>query len=134
MGQKIDDISEKYFHNKNKKELIAEFLKMVEVENSKRKKLTVKEIKVKKEIEKVILEEVKVKVEEIREVKKEKKLKAALEPEKPTVILKIGDRVRMKDGKSIGTIDKIEKNKAVVNYGVFTSKVSLEELEYVQVK
>ena len=65
---------------------------------------------------------------------KEKKLKAALEPEKPTVILKIGDRVRMKDGKSIGTIDKIEKNKAVVNYGIFTSKVSIEELEYVQVK
>jgi DNA mismatch repair protein MutS2 len=134
IGQKIDDISEKYFNNKSKKDLIAEFLKIVEVENSKRKKLTVKEIKVKKEIEKVILEEVKVKVEEIREVKKEKKLKAALEPEKPTVILKIGDRVRMKDGKSIGTIDKIEKNKAVVNYGIFTSKVSIEELEYVQVK
>ena len=48
--------------------------------------------------------------------------------------LKIGDRVRMVDGKAIGTIDKIEKNKAVVNYGVFTSKVSLEQLEFVQNK
>jgi len=134
MGQKIDDISEKYFNNKNKKDLIGEFLKMVEIENSKRKKLTVKEVKVKKEIEKVIIEEVKTKVKKIREIKKEKKNKAALEPEKPKVILKVGDRVRMKDGKSIGTIDKIEKNKAIVNYGVFTSKVSLDELEYVQAK
>ena len=67
--------------------------------------------------------------------KKEKKVKAQkAEAEKPKVTLKIGDRVRMIDGKSIGTIDKIEKNKAIVNYGVFTSKVSLEELEFVQAK
>ena len=55
-------------------------------------------------------------------------------PEKPKVILKVGDRVRMFDGKAIGTIDKIEKNKAIVNYGVFTSTVSIEALEYVQNK
>ena len=30
--------------------------------------------------------------------------------------------------------EKIEKNKAVVNYGVFTSKVNLEQLEFVQAK
>ena len=133
MGQKIDDISEKYFNNKDKKVLIGEFLKMVEIENSKRKKATVKEKKEKGIIQKIVIEEVKVKVEEIRAEKKEKKLKA-LPVEKPKVALKIGDRVRMIDGKSIGTIDKIEKNKAVVNYGVFTSKISLEELEYVQAK
>lgn len=40
----------------------------------------------------------------------------------------------MLDGKSVGTIDKIEKNKAIVNYGVFTSKVNLEALEFVQPK
>jgi DNA mismatch repair protein MutS2 len=38
----------------------------------------------------------------------------------------------MSDGKAVGSIDKIEKNKAVVNYGVFTSKVSLEALEFVE--
>lgn len=135
MGQKVDDISEKYFNNKDKKVLIGEFLKMVEIENSKRKKATVKEKKEKEIIQKKVIEEVKVKVEEIRKEKKEKKIKAQkAEAEKPKVILKIGDRVRMVDGKSIGTIDKIEKNKAVVNYGIFTSKVSLEELEYVQAK
>ena len=133
IGQKIDDISESYFNNKDKKTLIGEFLKMVEIENSKRRKLSVKEKKVKEVIQKKVEEEVKVKVEEIRTVKKEKKIKAKIEEEnKPKVVLKVGDRVRMKDGKAIGTIDAIEKSKATVNYGIFTSKVSLEQLEYVQ--
>ncbi len=77
-----------------------------------------------------IIEEVTVVVEEIRKEKKEKKLKPVIE--KPRPILKVGDRVRMLDGKSVGSIDKIEKNKAVVNYGLFTSKVSLDELEFVE--
>ncbi|WP_445454674.1 endonuclease MutS2 [Flavobacterium sp. 25HG05S-40] len=135
VGQKVDDIAEKYFNNKDKKVLIGEFLKMVEIENSKRKKATVKEKKEKEIIQKIVIEEVKVKVDEIRVAKKEKKIKAQkTEAAKPKVILKVGDRVRMTDGKAIGTIDKIEKNKAVVNYGVFTSKVSLDQLEYVQSK
>ncbi|HLP65179.1 endonuclease MutS2 [Flavobacterium sp.] len=134
IGQKIDDISEKYFNNKDKKVLIGEFLKMIEIENSKRRKVSVKEKKEKEVIQKQVVEEVKVKVEEIRKEKKEKKIKASILPEKPKVVLKVGDRVRMTDGKAIGTIDKIEKNKAVVNYGIFTSKVSLEEIEYVQDK
>jgi DNA mismatch repair protein MutS2 len=133
MGQKVDDISVKYFNNKDKKVLIGEFLKIVEIENSKRKKATVKEKEAKEIIQKIVIEEVKVKVEEIRAEKKEKKLKAIPE-EKPKVTLKVGDSVRMFDGKAIGTIDKIEKNKAVVNYGVFTSKVNLEQLEFVQAK
>jgi DNA mismatch repair protein MutS2 len=135
MGQKLDDISEKYFDNKNKKELIGEFLKMVEIENSKRKKATPKEKKEKEVQQKQIIAEVKEKVEEIRVEKKEKKLKAIkLEAEKPKVILKVGDRVRMIDGKAVGTLDAIEKKKATVNYGLFTSKVDLESLELVEAK
>jgi DNA mismatch repair protein MutS2 len=38
----------------------------------------------------------------------------------------------MQDGKAVGTIDSIEKNKATVNYGIFTSKVSLDQLEFVE--
>jgi len=135
MGQKVDDVAEKYFNNKDKKVLIGELLKIVEIENSKRKKATVKEKVAKEIIQKKVIEEVKVKVDEIRDAKKEKKIKAQKSAsEKPIVILKVGDRVRMFDGKAVGTIDKIEKNKAVVNYGVFTSKISLEQLEYVQAK
>ena len=133
IGQKIEDISEVYFNNKDKKILIGEFLKMVEIENSKRKKLSVKEKKVKEVIQKQVIEEVKDKVEKIRTEKKEKKIKAKKEEEnRPKVVLKVGDRVRMIDGKAIGSIDKIEKNNAVVNYGVFTSKVSLDALEFVE--
>lgn len=133
MGQKVDDLSEKYFNNKDKKVLIGEFLKIVEIENSKRKKSTVKEKKAAEVVKKEITKEVEVKVEEIREKKiDEKKKKKEIELIKPKITLKVGDRVRMIDGKAIGTLDKIEKNKAVVNYGVFTSKVSIEQLEYVQ--
>ncbi|MEN9336753.1 MAG: Endonuclease MutS2 [Bacteroidota bacterium] len=133
MGQKIDDIAEKYFNNKDKKVLIGEFLKMIEIENSKRKKLSAKEKKQQEVVQQKVVEEVKVKVEAIRKEKKEKKIKAIQqELEKPKVEMKIGDRVRMIEGKAIGTLDVIEKNKAVVNYGLFTSKVSLDQLEFVE--
>ncbi|PWA04374.1 endonuclease MutS2 [Flavobacterium psychrotolerans] len=130
IGQKIEDLAGKYFNNKNKKELIGEFLKVIEIENSKRIKTTSKEIKAIAEKKKEVIQEVTVQVEEIRAAKKEKKLKPVIEKPKP--ILKVGDRVRMFDGKAVGSIDKIEKNKAVVNYGVFTSTVSLEALELVE--
>ena len=134
LGSKLDDMSAKYFNSKNKV-LIGDFLKVVEVENSKRIKLAPKEKKIKEKIEREVKAEVEVKVEKIRVEKKEKKAKAKKEEEnKPQVTLKIGDRVRMLNGKAVGTLEKIEKNKATVNYGVFTSKVSLLELEYVQPK
>lgn len=133
LGQRLDDMSEKYFNNKDKKVLIGEFLKMVEIENSKRKKITKKEKIAKEKVEKQVIAEVQVKVEEIREKKKEaREKKKEIEAAKPKVVLKVGDRVRMIDGKAIGTIDKIEKTKAIVNYGIFTSKVSLDQLEYIQ--
>lgn len=132
LGKKLDTLSEKYFNNKQKKQLIDEVMKLVMVENSKRKKLApkvkkavkAKELEVKKEVEK--------KVEVIRERKKEEKeQKKKLPPPKTKVTLKVGDRVRMLEGRAIGTIDTIEKNKAFVNYGMFTTNVSLEELEKV---
>lgn len=138
LGQKIDDMALKYFNSKNKKELIGEVLKVIEIENSKRKKAAspkeAKDEKAKIEQKKEIIKEVAVQVEEIRKEKKEKKIKAAMVPEKPKPVLKVGDRVRMTDGKAIGTIDNIEKNKAVVNYGMFTSKVALDVLEFVEAK
>ncbi len=130
IGQKIEDIADKYFNNKNKKELIGEFLKIVEIENSKRKKASAKDTKVIAEKKKEVIKEVAVQVEEIRAEKKAKKVKVVVE--KPRPILKVGDRVRMFDGKAIGSIDAIERNKATVNYGLFTSKVGLELLELVE--
>ncbi|MDX1604311.1 MAG: DNA mismatch repair protein MutS, partial [Salinimicrobium sediminis] len=133
LGNKINDISEKYFQNKKKKELIAEFLKIVEMENSKRKKVTVKEKKAEKAKEKKVMQEAEKKVEEIRKKKKEKQEKQIKEEvAKPKPVLKVGDRVRMQDGKAVGSIDSIEKGNAKVNYGIFTTSVSVDQLELVQ--
>lgn len=132
LGKKFDALAEKYFNNKQKKQLMEELMKLVMVENSKRKKLAPKIKKAVKAKEKKLIEEVEKSVEVIRERKREEKEKAKkLPPPKPKVPLKIGDRVRMIDGRAIGTIDTIEKNKAIVNYGMFTTHVSLEELEKV---
>jgi DNA mismatch repair protein MutS2 len=35
----------------------------------------------------------------------------------------------MTDGNAIGTIDKLEKKKAFVNYGSFTTNVNITKLE-----
>ena len=131
IGQKINDISEKYFVTKKKRELINEFMKIVEVENSKRKKQSAKQRKAEKARETRIAKEAEQKVAVIREKKKkiEKEKKEA--PPKPKPILKIGDRVRMHDGKAVGTIDTLEKGKAIVNYGMFTTNVAIDFLELV---
>ncbi|MBJ6368555.1 endonuclease MutS2 [Snuella sedimenti] len=131
LGQKVNDLAEKYFDNKQKRELMSELFKIVQIENSKRKKLSVKQKKVVKAKEKEVKRDVEKKVEVIRQKKKEAK-KKAVEAPKPKPILKVGDRVRMEDGRAIGTLDKIEKNKAVVNYGIFTTNVSLDQLELVE--
>ncbi|WP_242206231.1 endonuclease MutS2 [Aestuariivivens insulae] len=133
LGQKVNDLAEKYFENKRKRDLMAELFKVVQIENSKRKKVSAKQKKVEKAKEQQVKQEVEKKVEVIRKKKKEAK-KKAVETPKPKPVLKIGDRVRMEDGRAIGSIDKIEKNKAVVNYGIFTTSVSLEQLELVEAK
>ena len=130
LGKKIDQISNTFFQDKKKKTLVAEFLKIVAIENSKRKKLSKNELKLEKQKTEVVNKEVKRKVDKIRKTKKQSKLSKP-EKTKPIVKLKIGDRVRLIDSKSVGTIDQIEKNKAIVNYGIFTTNVSLDKLELI---
>ncbi len=131
LGQKVNDIAEKFFNNKQKKELMGELFKVVQIENSKRKKVSAKQKKIIKAKETQVKQEAEKKVNVIRKKKKLAKAKA-IEAPKPKPTLKINDRVRMQDGRAIGTIDKIEKNKAVVNYGVFTTNVSIDQLELVE--
>ncbi len=132
LGQKVNDLSEKYFNNKQKRELMDELFKLVQIENSKRKKVSVKVQKAIKVKEKQVKHEAEKKVDVIREKKKIIKQKEKNKPAPPRPILKVGDRVRMEDGRSVGSIDSIEKNKAIVNYGMFTTNVSLDQLELVE--
>ncbi len=133
LGQKVNDIAEKYFDNNQKRELLSEFFKIVQIENSKRKKVTIKQKKEIKAKEEKVKQEAEKKVEVIRQKKKAAKIKA-IETPKPKPILKIGDRVRMHDGRAIGSIDEIKKNKAIVNYGIFTTNINIDLLELVEAK
>jgi len=132
LGQKISDLGERYFENKRKRELMNELFKLIQIENSKRQKISLKQKKAQKAKEKELKKEVDKKVAVIR--KEKKKQKAALVPPKPKRVLVVGDSVRLEDGRAVGTLDKLEKNKAVVNYGLFTTTVSIDRLEYVNSK
>ncbi|MDO6820167.1 endonuclease MutS2 [Zobellia sp. 1_MG-2023] len=133
LGNKVDKAADRYFIDKKKRPLVSELLRIVETENSKRKKKTAKEAKVERAKKAQVVQEVQKEVKVIREKKIIEKKKAIIkEKNKPRPIFKVGDRVRMQDGKSVGTIDNLEKNKAIVNYGIFTTNVSVDQLELVE--
>ena len=134
LGKKIQDLGDKFQQNKRKRELMAELFKLVQIENSKKEKLSNKQKRAKLKEENRLQKEVEQKVAKIRKEKKSAKAKAAQAPPKPKHDFKVGENVRMDDGRAIGTIDKIEKGKAIVNYGLFTTTVSLERLEFVKPK
>ena len=131
LGNKFNEIGERFFKNNKKRPLISELLKLIENENSKRKKNSTLLLKTEKEKKKKINEQVN---KEIALVRKEKKKNKIDKPKKSNIKLKVGDSVRMFDGRSVGSIDLIEKNKAIVNYGVFKTQVSLDLLEIVEDK
>ncbi|MEM6515589.1 MAG: DNA mismatch repair protein MutS [Bacteroidota bacterium] len=131
LGQKVYDLADKYFDDKKKRPLLNELFRLVQIENSKRKKISAKQKKAEKAKQEQIKKEAEKKVNVIRKRKKAEKQKPKL-VEKPKPVLKIGYRVRMFDGKAVGSIDDIEKGKATVNYGVFTTNVNLDLLELVE--
>jgi len=132
LGQKVNDVAEKYFENNSKRTLMNELFRIVQIENSKRKKVSFKEKKVVKAKQRKVKQEAEEKVAVIRKRKKAAKKKGTSQPRKPKPILKVGDRVRLEDGRAVGSIDIIEKGKAVVNYGMFTTNISVEQLELVE--
>ena len=128
LGNRLNNLAERYFINNKKRPLIAELLRLVETENSKRKKKSSALTKKEKSEKKKVDLEVQQKMVAIRKEKKKKKLSPQPQP-KVKVVLKVGDKVRIVDGKSVGTLDLIEKKKGIVNYGLFTTQVNLEQLE-----
>jgi len=131
LGNKVNDVAARYFISNKKRPLIAELLRIVEEENAKRKRKSAAEYKKEQKQKKALKEEVVKKVDVLREEKKKKSTQKPKEVHRPKVTFKIGDKVRMYDGKAVGTIDVLEKNKAIVNYGVFTTQVNVEALELV---
>ena len=105
--------------------MVAKLLELIERENSKRKRKSVEIVKKEKKNKKRVSVEIQ---NDIKKLKKEisNPIKT---PKKKKVILKIGDKVRLPDSVSVGNIDSIEKNKAIVNYGTFTTQVNIDKLE-----
>ena len=129
LGNKLNDLAERFFQNNKKRPLIADLLRLVESENAKRKRKTPAQAKKYREVKKEVAMEVNQKLVSIRKEKKKNKATVTTSKPKPAVDLKVGDKVRIVDGKSVGSIDAIEKQKAIVNYGLFTTQVSLDQLE-----
>lgn len=142
-GRKINELVNKYLQTNNKKELNLEFNNWVTVEKTKFLKKNPPKPKTKAEKKQVIVEnkkveeklvsiekEVLVEVVKVREQLKTEAKKIA--KQKADYTFKTNDKVRIIDSNACGTITKIEKNNAFINYGVFTTKTSLNKLELVE--
>lgn len=125
LGTKVNDIAEVYFHNNKKRPMVAKLLELIEKENSKRKRKSVEIIKKEKKNKKRVSVEIQ---SDIKQLKKEI-IDPIESPKKKKLILKVGDKVRLPESVSVGSIDSIEKNKAIVNYGTFTTQVNIDKLE-----
>ena len=132
VGKKMKDWADDYLKSKNKKKLIGEFLKWVEMENSKKTKSLAVEKKKEKIVQKEIQKELKKNKETIVEEQKK------IEQKKKEIIkqtienLKVGDRVKIKDSNSVATVEKIEGKSIVLNYGQFTAKISIFDVYKIQ--
>ena len=133
LGNKVNKVAERYFQDKKKRILVSELIRIVETENSKRKKKSAAEAKADRVKKAAVAQEVQQEVKVIRKKKKVARKKAQVkERNKPRPTFRVGDKVRLTDGKAVGSIDSLEKNKAVVNYGMFTTNVSVDQLELVE--
>ncbi|WP_369049239.1 DNA mismatch repair protein MutS [Tenacibaculum sp. UWU-22] len=143
LGRKTNELLNKYFQTNNKKELTADFIKWATSEKTKhiKKNPPKKKTKTEKKNEKITAEkqqktiqkvekEVLEKVVKVRAEKKKEAEKIA--QQKANYVFKIGDNVRLIDGNAVGTIDKIEKKNAFINYGIFTTKVAMSKLELIK--
>ena len=128
LGKRIVDMSDSYLKSKNKKQLIANFLKMIEMENSKK----TKEVQQLKKIEKIVEKEVQRELKDNSAIiSKQKEVivqKEKAETKKKIDALKVGDRVKIHGSTSVGTIDKIKKDIVFVNYGLFTTQINVNEV------
>ena len=130
VGNKLNDISERYFNNGKKRILISELLNLVDTLNSKRKKTNFSKVKLEKRKVKKTKEVLDKELQSIRKEKKKNKLKPVKELN--NIVFKVGDKVRIEGSSTIGIIDNIEKNNAVVNYDTFTTKTNISKLEFVK--
>ncbi|MGV4413776.1 endonuclease MutS2 [Chryseobacterium sp. T1] len=127
-GNKIEGFIESYIKGKPRKDVVKDFVKILEQEKFRKldtdkdesKKLQIVKRKITQQLKK---EDVIEKIAETQEKIEEKK------QTERAVWMKIGQRVRISGSTSVGTIEKISKEKVTVNYGSFKTVINANELE-----
>lgn len=127
-GNKIEGFIDSYIKGKSRKEVMKDFVKILEQEKFRKigadkdesKRLQIVKRKITQQLKKVDIQE---KIAETHEKLEEKR------QNERALWLKTGQRVRIKGSTSVGTIEDIKKNKVTVNYGTFKTTINAEELE-----
>ena len=128
-GNKIETFIDGYLRGKSRKDIVKDFVKILEQEKFRKlgsdktesEKLKVTKRKVEQHLKK---ENIQVQIAETNQKLEEKTQKER------AVWMKVGQRVRIAGSTSVGTIDEILKNgKVSVNYGTFKTQISQDELE-----
>ncbi len=136
-GEKLNKLFEEYFKHQNAKRLTSQIFKWAEIEKNKKfphldktkrqtkqeKNKSKKEEKFKKELKEEVLTEL-----QEKDVHKELE---KIEIETMSFEPKLKDQVRIKGSQSNAIIEKLEKNKALLNYGKFRAWAPIKELELV---
>ena len=132
-GTRIQSFIDDYAKGKSRKDIVKEFIKILEQEKFRKNQNT----------EKIEAEKLKVVKRKVtQELKKESVIQTITETQEKiqererkerALWLKVGQRVRIIGSTSIGTIEKIDSktNKATINYGLFKTQISTYELERV---
>lgn len=128
-GNKIETFIDGYLRGKSRKDIVKDFVKILEQEKFRKlgsdktesEKLKVTKRKVEQQLKK---ENIQVQIAETNQKIEEKTQKER------AVWMKVGQRVRIAGSTSVGTIDEILKNgKVTVNYGTFKTQIDGNELE-----
>ena len=143
LGRKVNELLNTYFQTNNKKELTANFTKWVADEKVKHAKKNPVKPTTKKQKQQALIVEKEMKavikkvenevLQKVNKVREEKKITAAkVAKEKALYVFKVNDRVKILGSNSVAIIHKIDKKNVSLNYGVFTTKTTIDKIELVE--
>lgn len=127
-GNKIETFIRDYIEGKSRKDVVKEFVKLLEQEKYKKtdidkdrsKQLQIVKRKITQQLKKSDVQE---KIQQTN-----KQLETAKASER-SLWIKPGQRVRIEGSTSVGTIEKVERNKVVINYGTFKTTIGSDKIE-----
>lgn len=132
-GSKVEAFIDSYIKGKPRKEVVKDFVKILEQEkfrkNQDTDKIDAEKLKV---VKRKVTQELK-KESVIQNITETQEKLQEQERKERALWLKVGQRVRIIGSTSIGTIEKIDEktNKVTLNYGLFKTQISTDELERV---